>query len=63
MRTGAEVLVLTGHTGVQWSASFSPDGFRIVTVCEDKTAKVWDATPIGRALEERDPALLRETVK
>ena len=39
----AELLTLKGHTGSVWSASFSPDGSRIVTGSRDKTAKVWDA--------------------
>ena len=42
-QTGAEVLALKGHTGGVYSASFSPDGTRIVTGSEDRTAKVWDA--------------------
>ena len=35
---------LHGHTGWVNSASFSPDGTRIVTASIDKTARVWDAT-------------------
>ena len=31
------------------SAQFSPDGTRIVTASEDKTARVWDAAT-GKAL-------------
>ena len=42
-KTGAEILTLKGHTGSVYSASFSPDGSRILTASEDKTAKVWDA--------------------
>ena len=34
---------LTGHEGYVRSASFSPDGKRIVTASSDKTARVWDA--------------------
>ena len=42
-QTGVQVLTLKGHTGFVYSASFSPDGSRIVTASEDNTAKVWDA--------------------
>ena len=42
-RSGAEVLTLKGHTGYVNSASFSPDGSRIVTGSWDNTARVWDA--------------------
>jgi WD40 repeat protein len=30
------------HEGVIWSASFSPNGRRIVTACSDNTVQVWD---------------------
>ena len=39
----SDLLTLKGHTGHVSSASFSPDGSRIVTASDDKTAKVWDA--------------------
>jgi WD40 repeat protein len=42
-RSGAEVLTLKGHTRVVTSASFSPDGSRVVTASVDNTARVWDA--------------------
>ena len=36
-------LTLKGHEDGVRSAAYSPDGERIVTASEDKTAKVWDA--------------------
>ncbi|MHC5721506.1 MAG: WD40 repeat domain-containing protein, partial [Nostoc sp.] len=41
---------LKGHTSVVISASFSPDGKRIVTASYDKTARVWDIS--GKQLAE-----------
>jgi WD40 repeat protein len=34
---------LQGHTGVITSASYSPDGMKILTTSTDRTARVWDA--------------------
>jgi WD40 repeat protein len=45
------LFTLYGHTGGVTSVSFSPDGTRIVTGSEDRTAKVWDART-GTALLE-----------
>ena len=39
----SELLTLKGHTHIVVSASFSPDGTRIVIGSWDKTARVWDA--------------------
>jgi WD40 repeat protein/formylglycine-generating enzyme required for sulfatase activity len=47
--TGADLSTLEGHSKQLTSGSFSPDGKRIVTACEDATAKVWDAES-GRKL-------------
>jgi WD40 repeat protein len=38
-----ESIVLKGHEGVLWSATFAPDGRRVVTASDDYTARVWDA--------------------
>jgi WD40 repeat protein len=42
-RTGAELLVLQGHTNLVFCAAFSPDGEHIITGSLDGMAKVWDA--------------------
>jgi hypothetical protein len=42
---------------VVYSAQFSPDGQRVVTVLEDKTALLWDAAsrkPIGEPMKHKD---------
>ena len=42
-RSGAQLAVLSGHGGIVASAAYSPDGTRIVTASNDKTARIWDA--------------------
>ena len=39
------------------SAQFSPDGQRVVTASEDKTARLWDAAsgkPIGEPMKHEE---------
>ena len=43
-----ERIILKGHKSSLWSASFTPDGRRVVTVSEDNTARVWDAENGGQ---------------
>ena len=52
--TQYENAILTGHTSGVSSASFSPDGKRIVSASDDKTIRIWDAETgrqIGKSLE------------
>jgi WD40 repeat protein len=42
-KTGALLAGLGGHAGRAQSASFSPDGSRVLTACFDGTAKIWDS--------------------
>ena len=49
-----------------YSAAFSPDGKRIVTASEDKTARVWDAAsgkPIGEPLKGHEGAVYERGVQ
>ncbi|HRI43996.1 MAG TPA: hypothetical protein PLL78_08465, partial [Fimbriimonadaceae bacterium] len=48
-RMSTHLLELRGHSGSVSSASFSPDGTRVVTASLDNTARVWDARD-GREL-------------
>jgi WD40 repeat protein len=48
-RTGKTVAELKGHTERLYTAVFSPDGRRVVTLSQDKTCRVWD-TATGKEL-------------
>jgi WD40 repeat protein len=43
VKTGTELMTLTGHDNYVRSAAYSPDGQRIVTAGWDQTAKIWGA--------------------
>jgi len=37
------ILTFTGHTDIVFSVTFSPDGTKVLTGSNDKTARLWDA--------------------
>jgi WD40 repeat protein len=41
--TRKELLVLKGHTDINWGVEFSPDGTRLITSGSDGTARIWDS--------------------
>ena len=40
----SRIVLVLHHDNSVWSVIFSPDGKRIATASQDKTAKIWDAT-------------------
>jgi WD40 repeat protein len=50
-RTLRELAQLRGHESYVWSVAVMPDGSRIVTGSDDKTARIWDAAT-GRELAQ-----------
>jgi WD40 repeat protein len=50
-KTGAELRKLVGHDRVVRAVAVTPDGARIITGSDDKTARVWDASTGAQLLK------------
>jgi WD40 repeat protein len=61
--TGKEVRTLKGHSDVLWSATFSPDGKRLVTASDDGTVRIWPADPVEAAKRLKPRELTAEESK
>ena len=56
LASAPDPLAVLEHDGAVVAASFSPDGSRIVTASDDKTARVWDARtgePLAKPLQHQ----------
>jgi WD40 repeat protein len=56
LETGAEVLLLEGHTKVVLEVRFSHDGAWLAATAEDGSVLEWDATPVNRSFIGVEPA-------
>ncbi|MCK9901885.1 hypothetical protein CC117_17850 [Parafrankia colletiae] len=56
------VVLFTGHRDAVWSARWSPDGQRVVTAAEDRTARVWSSTGELLAVHEGHTSWVRAAV-
>jgi WD40 repeat protein len=52
--TGKELFVLGSHGNSVTGVTFTRDGKRLVSVCEDKKVRIWD-TATGKALRNLEP--------